>query len=326
MEKIIKLRKIFREEGLDGYLIPKNDEFFGEYIDDNKDRLKFVSNFSGSFGIALILKNKNYLFVDGRYTLQADQESGKQFKILNITKSSPNKIIKNKKLRIGFDPKLFTKTVLDTFSFKTKSELISVNKNLIDIIWNKKKNENKNSKFYYLPNNSVGKTSNQKIRKVVSNLNYSNADYQFITSSENNAWLLNIRGKDSRYSPIPNSFVLIDRKKKVYLFCDLKKINSNFRKKFKYIKFIKMENVELILSKIKNKKFIIDKKTCSIYFENLISRKNKILKKSDIIYFLKAIKTKKEIKYIQTAHINDGAALTKYLFWLKNNYKKKKYN
>ncbi len=323
MEKIIKLRKLLREERLDGYLIPKNDEYFGEYIDDSKDRLKFVSNFSGSFGIALILKNKNYLFVDGRYILQADKESGKQFKIRNIIKTPPNRILKSKKLRIGFDPRLFSKTILNGFFSKTKSELISVDKNLVDKIWNKKKNENKNPKFYCLSNNFVGQTSNQKIDKVVSNLYHSKADYQFITSSENNAWLLNIRGKDSKYSPIPNSFILIDRMKKIYLFCDLKKINSNLRKKFKYIRFIKMDNVEIILSKIKNKKFIIDKKTCSIFFENLISRNNKILKESDIIYSLKAIKTKKEINNIQKAHIHDGAALTKYLFWLKNNYNKK---
>jgi len=324
MEKIIKLRKFFKEEGLDGYLIPKNDEFFGEYIDDSKDRLKFISNFSGSYGIALILKNKNYLFVDGRYSLQASKESGKQFVIRNIVKSSPKKILKNKKLKIGFDPKLFTKTILDAFFFKTKSELISVDKNLIDKVWNKKRNDSKKSKFYFLSNNSVGKTSYQKINKVVSNLIHTQADYQFITSSENNAWLLNIRGKDSDYSPIPNSYILIDRKKKIYLFCDLKKINSNLRKKYRYIKFINIDYIELVLSKIKNKKFIIDKKTCSFFFENLISKKNKILKKSDIIYFLKAIKTKKEINNIQKAHIHDGAALTKYLFWLKNNYNKKK--
>ena len=61
MEKIKKLKKIFKKEGIDGYIIPKNDEFFGEYIPDHNDRLNFITNFSGSFGFALILKNKNYL-------------------------------------------------------------------------------------------------------------------------------------------------------------------------------------------------------------------------------------------------------------------------
>ena len=80
MEKIEKLKKIFKREGLDGYIIPKNDEFFGEYIPDHNDRLNFISSFSGSYGLALILKDKNYLFVDGRYTLQANNQSKKNFK------------------------------------------------------------------------------------------------------------------------------------------------------------------------------------------------------------------------------------------------------
>ena len=80
MEKIKKLKKIFKKEKIDGYIIPKNDEFFGEYIPDHNDRLNFITNFSGSFGFALILKNKNYLFVDGRYTHQANNQSGKFLK------------------------------------------------------------------------------------------------------------------------------------------------------------------------------------------------------------------------------------------------------
>ena len=71
MEKIDKLKKIFIKEKIDGYIIPKNDQFFGEYIPEYNDRLNFISNFTGSYGFSLILKNENYLFVDGRYSLQA---------------------------------------------------------------------------------------------------------------------------------------------------------------------------------------------------------------------------------------------------------------
>ena len=84
MEKIKKLRDIFKKEKIDGYLVPKNDEFFNEYISKKNDRLNYISNFSGSFGFALILKNKNYLFVDGRYSLQAKNQSGKYFEIITI--------------------------------------------------------------------------------------------------------------------------------------------------------------------------------------------------------------------------------------------------
>ena len=71
MNKLKKLRKYLRLYNIDGYIIPKNDEFFGEYVEKTKDRLKFISNFSGSAGQALVLLKKAYLFVDGRYTIQA---------------------------------------------------------------------------------------------------------------------------------------------------------------------------------------------------------------------------------------------------------------
>ena len=104
---INKLKQKFKRYEIDGYIIPKNDEFFSEYA--NPNRLKIVSNFSGSAGMALILKDKNYLFVDGRYTLQAKKESGKDFKIVEIHKFLPKQILKkyNKRV-IGYDPQLFT--------------------------------------------------------------------------------------------------------------------------------------------------------------------------------------------------------------------------
>ena len=112
--------------------------------------------------------------------------------------------------------------------------------------------------------------------------------------------------------------------KKLIFFCDLKKISSSFRKYFKQIKFLDFKLTDKTLSKIVRKKFLIDKNTCSCYFENIISKNNKITTVSDPIYNFKAIKTKREIINIKRAHIYDGAALTKYLFWIKKNFNKKR--
>ena len=96
MEKISKLRKILNKEKIDGYLIPKNNEFFGEYVPDYNDRLNYISNFSGSYGFSLILKKKNYLFIDGRYTLQAKKQSGDFFKIKYLFSFAKNSTFKSK--------------------------------------------------------------------------------------------------------------------------------------------------------------------------------------------------------------------------------------
>ena len=322
MEKIIKLRKYFKKEKIDGYLVPKNDEFFGEYIPSYNDRLNYISNFSGSYGFALILKNKNYLFVDGRYTLQALKQSGKFFKIITFPKIMPSVILKNKKLTIGFDPNLFTRKTINFFG-RNNCNFKPLENNLVDRIWKRNFKYSKNN-FYKLPENSVGESYKSKINKIVYNLKKKNANYHFITSSENSAWLFNIRGRDVKYSPLPHSYVLINQNKEIKFFCDLKKISKSLKKKFNKVKFLNERALRGELSKITGMKFLIDKNTCSIFYENLIVRKNKILDLQDPIYNLKAIKSKKEITNIRQTHIYDGVALTKFLIWLKKNYSKRK--
>ena len=102
MEKIKKIKYLLKKKLIDGYLIPKNDEFFGEYVAEDKDRLNFISNFSGSFGFSLILRRKNYLFVDGRYTVQALKQSGKSFNVITFPKKMPKDVLKYKHLNYWF--------------------------------------------------------------------------------------------------------------------------------------------------------------------------------------------------------------------------------
>ena len=287
MEKINKLKNLLNNYNLDGYIIPKNDEFFNEYIPENKDRLKFISNFSGSFGFALVLKNKSYLFVDGRYSLQAKMQSGKLFKIITIPNKLPFQILKKKKLKIGFDPKLHTNKNLQIFFGKTNCRLLSINQNLIDKLWSKNININ-TKKFYILPKKAVGASHTSKIKKLVTILQNKKIELQFITASENIAWLLNIRGHDSDFSPIPNSYLVVDNNKKINLFCDLKKINSHFKKKFNNIIITDIKDVSKFLSKVKRKKILIDSSTCSQYFENILKKNNKIVNYSDPTIFLKS--------------------------------------
>ena len=154
-KRINILKKKFKKFKIDGYIVPKNDEYFSEYA--KNDRLKNISNFSGSAGMAVILKNKNYLFVDGRYTIQAEQESAKNFSVIEIHKKIPNTIIKN--MNLGFDPNLFTSKNLKNNFFD--NNLIPINDNLIDQIVKFK--EKKTKPFYSLKTNIVGESHQSKI-------------------------------------------------------------------------------------------------------------------------------------------------------------------
>ena len=155
-KRINKLRSKFVKYGIDGYVVPKNDEFFSEYA--GIDRLKFISNFSGSAGYAIILKNKNYLFVDGRYTLQAKKQSGKKFKILEIPYVWPKNLSNIQNFKIGFNPRLFTHEILKKY-FENKCNLIPVEFNF------KNKKKKKVNKLFFLNNLAVGENSLSKITR-----------------------------------------------------------------------------------------------------------------------------------------------------------------
>ena len=142
MEKIKKLKKLLKQFDLDGYIVPKNNSFFGEYVPTVEDNLKYISNFTGSAGFAIILKNKNLMFVDGRYTTQATIQCGKNYKIFTIPKDYPFNVLKNKNLNLGFDPRLHTESSLNRLFSNSFIKLKPINKNLIDLLWVRKKDLN----------------------------------------------------------------------------------------------------------------------------------------------------------------------------------------
>ena len=326
MDKINQLRNILNKQNCDAYIIPKNDEYFGEYVPKNKDRLKFISGFTGSTGLALILKNKSYLFVDGRYTLQAKKEIYKDFKICEIPKIKPYYILKNlnKEITLGFDPKLFTSNTLKNIISNSLIKIKPINNNLIDTIWKNKTKVN-NNKFYILEKKYHGESFVNKISKVSKFLKFKDIHYLLTTAVENISWLLNIRGSDASSSPLTNGKILFNKNGKIIFFTNIKKITPQIKKSFgKKVIFIKEELFVNYLKKIKNSKILIDKKTCSFYYEKNIHSSNKLIDIEDPIYLLKAIKNKTEISNAKIAHLFDGIALTKFIFWLKNNYRKTK--
>ena len=317
MKKTInRLKKKFKKYGIDGYVIPKNDEYFTEYSKIN--RLKIISNFSGSAGLAVILKNKNYLFTDGRYTIQSEIESGKNFKILSYEKIINCKLFKN--LKLGLDPKLFTYEQIKKY-FLNQNQIKFISNNLIDEI--KTKKINKEIPFFSLKDNIVGENRRSKINKITNYLKRKKTDNLFITAPENVAWILNIRGCDGPNSPIPNCRLIINKSKKIWLITESKKAKKLIQQK------IINKNQLIDINDLHKKKllkngnsFIVDNKSCSIFFENIIKSKFKITNREDPIYFLKAIKNKTEINNMINSHILDGVALTKFIYWIKNINKK----
>ena len=318
MIKNIKiLRSKFKKYNIDGYIVPKNDDFFTEYSKIN--RLKIISNFTGSAGVAIILKKKNYLFTDGRYTLQSQIESGKNFSIQDFGKLINCSLFKN--LTLGIDPKLFTHQQIKKFFLKN-NKIKYIKENLIDQI--EKKVIINTKPFYHLNKKIVGESTNSKLNKISNFLKRKKIDYIFISAPENVAWILNIRGNDGPYSPIPNSRMIISKSKKILIFSKFQKCKNLIKQKIVTSKqVINIEKFSKIISNLNGKNFAIDGKSCSIFYENIIKSKFKIKYREDPTYFLKAIKNNVEINHMIRAHILDGIALTKFIFWIQNINKKK---
>ena len=318
MNKEVKeLRKKFKKYGIDGYIIPKNDDYFTEYSKIN--RLKIISNFSGSAGVAVVLKDKNYLFTDGRYTIQSEIESGKYFKIISYEKIINCNLFKN--LKLGLDPKLFTQEQIKKYFLK-HNKVKFLSNNLIDEI--KTQKITNNFPFFSLKDEIIGENSKSKIDKITNYLRKNKADNLFITAPENVAWILNIRGGDGPNSPVPNSRLIINKSKKIFLITEPYKAKKLVKEKIinKNQLFIESDLPKKILT-LSGKNFIIDNKSCSVFYENIIKSKFKIINREDPSYLLKAIKNNTEIDNMISSHVIDGVALTKFIYWIKKVNKKK---
>ena len=324
LDNLNKLKKVLIKKNIDAYLVPKNDFFFNEFIKTGNDRLRYVSNFTGSAGTALILHKKNYLFVDGRYLIQAKQESGHLFSIIDISKINISSFLKKNytNIKIGFDPNLFRFQAIKNI-LKEKINLVSIEKNLIEQVWKDKKKEVYKNTFI-LENQYCGISHIKKIKNLRDLLDINKKNSFFISSNENVCWLLNIRGEDSIYSPLLNAFALIQQNK-ITVFCNLKKVDNKLIKSFKKdVQFsdIKSLKEKLIRTKIFSVK--IDPATTSYgLIKFLQSSKIKCKFIQDPIFHLKSKKNKIEIQNLKIAHMFDGVALVK-LFFRINQFKNKK--
>ncbi|SVA61642.1 uncharacterized protein METZ01_LOCUS114496, partial [marine metagenome] len=294
-------------------------------VSPEKERLKYLTGFSGSAGQSLVLKKQAFLFVDGRYTLQAQKEVRKGFKVIQIHKTIPSDILrKNKqKLRIGFDPRIYSLASLINL-YKTENvKLIPTKKNLIDKIWPNKPKP-KFNKFFILKTQYAGKSFKNKINLICNILKRKKLKNLLVTAPENVAWALNIRGKDNSYSPIPNCNAIVNYKKKITLIVENKKISKNFKSQFgKVVKYVNPTDITAHFNSLdKKQNFLIDKFTCSYFYREKIAERFKYIEEIDPIFFLKSKKNIVEINNTIKSHIADGTALTKFIYWIKNNINK----
>lgn len=327
VDKIIKrCREIMLDNLVDAYIINTADYHQSEYIADYFKIRQYITGFTGSAGTAVIFKDEACLWVDGRYHSQAEQEligtEIKLFKfgnkgVLDYKEYLIEKLPKNATL--GFDTKLMLCS--DILEILKKQEFKIKDFSPIDEIWKKRKRL-PNSKVFILEDKYSGKTYAEKIKEIRKKMQEKKIDYNLISSLDDIAWLFNMRGKDIKNNPVGLAFCLLSQKDTV-LYIEKTKFTNKMEEYFSNNNIIIKPYLEIFedTKKIKGTvSFDFSKTSYEIY--NSIDKKNKIENGINLSTYLKAHKNETEIQNTREIHIQDGVAVTKFMYWLKNSYKK----
>ena len=337
MKQLIELKKYLRSKNIDAYIIPKYDMYFSEELLESDERLKFITNFSGSAGWGVILasnKLKSAVISDGRYQEQLKKEvSQKEFFLLN---GGLNKVIEflnsHRKIKtIGVDTKLITinqfKLLKKQLKIKSKNFILST-KNLVDEIWKNKPSISKQN-IFNLDVKYVGESFESKIKRLLNIISNQLSEALITFKPDAISWLLNIRGDQLKHTPVVRCFALIHKNKKIYLFFenDLPQL-SNLNHSGLIITNIKKFKSTLKL--FIGESFLVDYNSTPWFVLSAL-KTNKIKYKNVTcpISSLKVIKNSIEQKNIKKAHKVDGLAFIKFWSWFeqlnKNNMHDEEY-
>ena len=323
--KIPKIQQKLKENKLDCLIINRTDEFLNEYIPPDAERLYWVTNFSGSAGRAIISQNTSTLFVDGRYTFQANEQIDKNVISLshwNDYSQELNKIF-NKNKCIGLDPMLHSiEEVIKIIELAKKNEtrLHFTFPNLIDELWQDKP-QRQYSVIFDHPVNYAGIDALDKVDQFVKELKNNNLDGYFLSSLDSIAWLLNIRADDILHTPLAFSYLFVSVESKPVLYLSIEKLNDDLKNRLSNFLILKpIEEIEYVFKNLtKNIKIGFDYKNTSYFFYHLALNNNLIPSNlQNPCLIPKATKNQTELKGSRNAHLRDGVSITKFLCWLKN--------
>ncbi len=305
-QKLSALRSAMKESGVQGYLVPRADEFQGEFVAPYAERLQWLSGFTGSAGIAIILVDKAVVMSDGRYTLQLDAQVDLNcFETANSVKAKPEEwLFENGGGEIGYDPMLFTPAQVEAFE-KKNNALKPISENLIDQIWQDQPGAPK-GKVSLFSQKLAGISAAKKIEIVKAAISEHAAQACLIALPDSVSWLLNIRGSDTDFIPSVHARALVHADGAVELFIDKNKLGGLDIPAIAKPPEALLETLNAIDGKV-----LMDFKHTPIALKT-----DNALNAPDPCIAPKAIKTESEITAIKAAHIIDGVAVTKFLYWL----------
>ena len=316
------IREAMARQGLDGFLVPHEDEHQNEYLPEANDRLAWATGFTGSAGAAVILKDKAAIFVDGRYTLQVrDQVDENLFEIRDLVDGGVPAYLEKalpKGATVGYDPRLHSPDALHwlrTAAEKAGATLKAVEPNPLDQAWGGERPPQPAAPVVPHPLEYSGEESHSKRTRVGAALD---GDAVVITAPASIAWLFNVRGGDVIRSPLPIGQAILNKDGTARLFLDPAKVSPQLQAWLgNEVALQTPDALPAALAELKGKRVVVDPSQSSAwYFDELNRAGADVVRSMDPCALPRACKNAVEIEGARRAHARDGAALSRFLHWL----------
>lgn len=327
-DRLKQIRNLMQERQMDAYLIPTSDFHESEYVGSYFKSREFITGFNGSAGTTVITMDEAGLWTDGRYFVQA----GKQLKDTGITlmkMGQPgvptiseylNQVLKDNDC-LGFDGRAVNCQMGQELkkSLEEKHITFQYQEDLTDLIW-KDRPELSAEPIWILDHKFVGKSADHKIKDLRNRMREERATVHVLTTLDDIAWLLNIRGNDVECNPVILSYAMITLDR-FYLYINETVLNDEVKVYLKELSITIRPYQEIYSSvgQLRNQKVLLESSKTNYAIVENINESNQLIDKMNPTVLMKAIKNPTEVENMKKAHIKDGTAMVKFIYWLKQN-------
>ncbi len=323
-KRLEALRTQLTEQNLDALIVPRADEYLGEYLPPRNERMLWVSGFTGSAGVVIVLRERAAIFVDGRYTIQVRQQVDESlFEILSLTEQPHAQWLADQfdgTARVGYDPRLhplnWQKNASKVFA-QAAVELVELERNPVDLCWSDRP-QPESKPALLLAEQYSGQSSASKREEIGNLIADKGAELAYIFAPDSCNWLLNIRGGDVPNLPIVLGSALLHADGTMTFFTAPEKLPAGFASHVGAGVEVKHEQeLAACFSTCKGKVVICDPKTANAWSQLALQRAGaKVIATDDPVILPKACKSDTEVQGMRNAHIRDGLAESRFLAWL----------
>ena len=330
-ERLAALRAELKRRGLAGFILPRGDAHQGEYVAPGSERLAWLTGFTGSAGLAIVLARRAAIFVDGRYTLQVrNQVDTRAYETLHLIENPPSDWLAKalrRGQRVGYDPWLHTPENIARFeaaATQARAKLIALERNPLDAVWHDRP-AGPIAPVVPHPEIYAGRSAAAKRAEVAQRLHDARLDAAVLSAPDSIAWLLNIRGGDVPHTPLALAFAIVrvDRSSRdaaIDLFIDPRKLAPGMAAHLG--NRVRVQPPDMFARGLaglgkRRRRVAIDHLTAAAWIAQRLKRAGaEVIRQADPCALIKACKNPRELENARVAHVRDGVAVARFLAWL----------